>query len=121
MPPGLARRCTICWTLVLLSAVWVHAGGSAPGNPGNSEAPQALAPPPVEHPVASGPRQIALADPALASTPTKRQQLTYLIRCALPADIVVYAENGPERWTFPGRMGLAPHWLFTAMTPSEER
>jgi hypothetical protein len=47
--------------------------------------------------------------------------LTYLIRCALPADSVVYADVGPERFTFLGGMGLAPGWLTTAMTPSEER
>jgi hypothetical protein len=64
---------------------------------------------------------MALAEPALAATPEQRQQLTYLIRCALPADIVLYAEVGPERFTFPGQMGLAPRWLVAAMTPSEER
>lgn len=121
MLTGLARLCTLCWALVLLSAVWVHAGDRAPGSPDNGEAPQALAPPPAERPGASGPRPIALADPSLASTPEKRQQLTYLIRCALPADIVVYADVGPDRFTFPGGMGLAPRWLFAALTPSEER
>ena len=64
---------------------------------------------------------VELANPALASTADKRQQLTYLVRCALPEDIVLYAQQGPERFTFPGRLGLAPRWLYEAMTPSEER
>jgi hypothetical protein len=67
------------------------------------------------------PRLIALADPHLASTAAKREQLTYLVRCALPEGIELYTQQGTERFTFPGRIGLAPHWVSTAMTPSEER
>jgi hypothetical protein len=67
------------------------------------------------------PKPIPLADPQLASTAAKRHQLTYLVRCALPADIELYVEHGTERFTFPGSMGLAPRWLYEAMTPSEER
>jgi hypothetical protein len=64
---------------------------------------------------------VELADPALASTAAKREQLTYLVRCALSEDITLYTQQGPERFTFQGRLGLAPHWLYEAMTPNEER
>jgi len=66
-------------------------------------------------------QQVELANPALASTATMRHQLTYLVRCALPADVELYTQQGTERFTFPGQMGLAPRWLSEAMTPSEER
>src|SRR5262245_55818305 len=65
--------------------------------------------------------QVELANPALASTADKREQLTYLVRCALPEDIVLYAQHGPDRFTFQGSLGLAPRWLYEAMTQSEER
>jgi hypothetical protein len=65
-------------------------------------------------PSATLPSEIALADPSLASTATKREQLTYLVRCAMPEDIVLHAEQGSERFTFRGSMGLAPRW-FTEM------
>jgi hypothetical protein len=67
------------------------------------------------------PRQIELADPSLAATAAKRKQLTYLVRCAMPPDVELYAQHGSERFTFPGSIGLAPHWHTQAMTPSEER
>jgi hypothetical protein len=67
------------------------------------------------------PQQHALADPTLASTAAQRKQLTYLVRCALPADVALYADIEGERFTFPGSLGLAPRWLTEAMTPSEER
>jgi hypothetical protein len=69
----------------------------------------------------AGPRPHALADPTLASTVAKREQLKYLVRCALPADVALYADIEGERFTFPGSIGLAPRWLTEAMTPSEER
>src|SRR5262249_51563966 len=67
------------------------------------------------------PRHHALVDPTLAATAAKREQLKYLVRCALPADVAVYADIEGERFTFPGSLGLAPGWLTEAMTPSEER
>src|SRR5262245_2183070 len=65
--------------------------------------------------------EVELADPAMASTPEKRHQLHYLVRCALAKHIVLYTQQGTERFTFPGEMGLAPGWLKQAMTPTEER
>src|SRR5262249_21384694 len=75
----------------------------------------------VATPLAGTVTQVELAQPALASTAEKRHLLTYLVRCALPEDVAVYAQHGPDRFTFPGRLGLAPRWLYEAMTPSEER
>ena len=41
------------------------------------------------------------------------------MRCALPADVALYADIDGERFTFPGSIGLAPRWLTEAMAPSE--
>src|SRR5262245_9546197 len=54
-------------------------------------------------------------------TAAQREQLKYLARCALPADITLYADQEGTRFTFPGGLGLAPRWVDEAMTPSEER
>src|SRR5437867_3340040 len=53
------------------------------------------------------PTEVELADPTMATTPEKRHQLLYLVRCALPKQIVLYTQQGTERFTFPGQMGLA--------------
>jgi hypothetical protein len=82
---------------------------------------QAVAGPHAGLAAAAIPRQVELADPHLASTALKREQLTYLVRCALPEDVELYTQQGAERFTFPGRMGLAPRWESEAMTPIEER
>jgi hypothetical protein len=130
-----------CWGVVMLSLVCVYAGlwgkGVEPtGVPRHGTIPQEMEPsdafshspggqafaaPRAGTASAALPRQIELADPQLASTAIKRMQLTYLVRCALPADIELYTQHGTERFTFPGQMGLAPRWLSEAMTPSEER
>jgi hypothetical protein len=86
----------------------------APGTPVLPEAP-------APTPAVANPTLIALADPSLASTAAKREQLKYLVRCALPADVALYADQDGTRFTFPGGLGLAPRWVDTAMTPSEER
>jgi hypothetical protein len=70
---------------------------------------------------AAAPRQVELADPDLASTALKRTQLTYLVRCALPEGIELYTQQGADRFTFPGWMGLAPRWVSEPLTPREER
>jgi hypothetical protein len=77
--------------------------------------------PQIKRLTAARPSQIELADPSLAATAAKRKQLTYLVRCAMPPEVELYAQFGSERFTFPGSIGLAPHWLTQAMTPSEER
>jgi hypothetical protein len=129
-----------CWGVVVLSAVSASAGAGGNGirlnglsfnglsqnGVGKSDGlrdsiAQGVTAPQAETPSAPIPRQVELADPALASTAAKREQLTYLVRCALPADIALYTQQGTERFTFQGSMGLAPRWLYEAMTPSEER
>jgi hypothetical protein len=126
MRPSIARLLATSWAILLL-----HTGalGAAAGQ---GDVPRGLLSQPGEgHPDArldgaspalpAVPKHHALADPTLASTAAKRKQLTYLVRCALPADVTVYADIEGERFTFPGSIGLAPRWLTEAMTPSEER
>jgi hypothetical protein len=50
-----------------------------------------------------------------------REMLSYLATCALPAEGGAYAEKDGQRFDFPGSMGLAPGWLETSMTESEQR
>lgn len=114
------------WTVLALGAATVYAGaggndvslsGVSPhGGAQPGEAAQSSA-----SPVPTVPQQIELADPSLASTPQKRQQLSYLVQCALPADVELYTQQGSERLTFRGSIGLAPRWLSEALTPQEER
>jgi len=137
---GLLLLLATCWSVMLLSAGWASAGAGYNGIPLNglslngasqqevgksaglnASAAQAVDPAPAGLSGAGSSRQIALANPALASTADKRHQLTYLVRCALPEDIAVYADYEGERFTFQGSMGLASRWLTEAMTPSEER
>ncbi len=94
--------------------------GAPAAGPSASAAP-GVATPATPPPTVGSPLPIALADPDLASTAAKREQLTYLVRCALPADVTVYADIEGERFTFPGSIGLAPRWLTEPMTPREER
>jgi len=82
---------------------------------------QAVAVPPEGVLAAANPQQVELADLELASTALKREQLTYLLRCALPENVEVYTQQGAERFTFAGQIGLAPRWVSEALTPSEER
>ncbi len=140
MPTCKALWRSACWSVIALSAVCAYAGpddngvqmngvaanGVSQRSVGTSaglkdSAAQAVTAPHAATPAAVSPRLIALADPNLASTAAKRQQLTYLVRCALSEDITLYADHGTERFTFQGRMGLAPRWLSEAMTLSEER
>jgi len=140
MPTCKALWRSACWSVMVLSAVCAYAGPGDNGLQANGVsangvsqrsvgqsaelkdgAAQAVTAPHAATPAAGSSRLVALADPTLASTATKRQQLTYLVRCALPEDVTLYADHGTERFTFQGRMGLAPRWLSEAMTPSEER
>jgi hypothetical protein len=137
---GLLLLLITCWCVLLLRAGWASAGAGSNGIPLNgmplngasqqdgataaghsASAAHGVATPSTTPPAAGSPVQIALADPTLAATAAKRKQLTYLVRCALPAEVALYANIEGERFTFPGSIGLAPHWLTEAMTPSEER
>ena len=66
-------------------------------------------------------QEVELADPTLAATETGRHQLKYLVNCALPDSVVLVSVQGPERFTFPGHLGLAPEWLKAPLTPLQER
>ncbi len=137
-----------CWRLLVLSVGGVCVGVAATGmprigacvpglcpravRPAASASPrtaasasprtaQTVPAPPAATPAAGHASQRELADPTLASTAAKRAQLKYLVRCALPATVTLYTQQGTERFTFVGGMGLAPRWLDAAVTPSEER
>jgi len=85
--------------------------------------PRTLDGKPVPLSTSSKPRliELELADPSLAATEVKRQQLKYLINCALPDSMVLYSLQGRERITFPGRLGLAPEWMKHPLTLPQER
>jgi hypothetical protein len=126
MRSSIARLLATSWAVVVLhtGALCAAAGPGdvplglmTPRGEERPDAPMDGAPPALPTVL----KQRALADPALASTAAKRKQLTYLVRCALPADVALYADIEGERFTFPGSIGLAPRWLTEAMTPSEER
>ncbi len=128
------------WCVLLLRPGWAAAGAGSNGIPLNgmplngarqqdgataagpsASAAPGVATPSTPPPAAGSPVQMALADTTLAATAAKREQLKYLVRCALPAEVALYADIAGERFTFPGSIGLAPRWLTEAMTPSEER
>src|SRR5262249_17712755 len=67
------------------------------------------------HQIDTIPMEVELADPTMATTPEKRHQLQYLVSCALPKSLALYTQQGTERFTFPGQMGLAPGWLYHPM------
>ncbi|MFC4427141.1 hypothetical protein [Deinococcus navajonensis] len=62
-----------------------------------------------------------LIDPRLADTPVKRQQLNYLVRCALRAGEALQTTSRGVLYTFKGEIGLAPGWTDRALTPTEQR
>jgi hypothetical protein len=106
----------------------LHPAGSRAGLPQHALAPASdrqvpglLEAPDAPTPAEDRPTLIALADSSLAVTAAQRAQLTYLVRCALPAGVALYAEQDGTRFTFPGELGLAPRWVDEAMTPREER
>ena len=64
---------------------------------------------------------IQLANPALANTDQKRQELKYLATCALPPTMRLVSTQGTERFTFPGSLGLAPQWISGRLSLQQER
>ena len=57
----------------------------------------------------------------LADTPTKREQLEYLVSCALPDSVELYTKVEGTLYTFHGGLGLAPGWIGRGLTVTEER
>lgn len=140
MPSMATLLRSVCWSGLVLSTVYAWAAPDAaspqpapvpladhgqpalaPTSGRQDTVAQAGSPPAVEAPASEALTLVALADPSLAATATQREQLHYLVRCALPAGLGVYAEQDGTRFTFPGGLGLAPGWVDAAMTPSEER
>jgi hypothetical protein len=124
------RGLIACWGVVVLSAAGASAGAWVTGGAPPDGSLQGMSRRGVDAPAAvstrpgqagAAPWQVELADPHLASTALKREQLTYLVRCALPEGVEVVTQQGAERFTFPGRIGLAPRWVSEALTPREER
>ena len=58
----------------------------------------------------------SLASDGLENTVEGRELLEYVIRCALPAHTTVVAEVDGAVYEFPGRLGLAPNWLSSALS-----
>ncbi len=65
--------------------------------------------------------EFTLRDEKLAQTAEGRQQLKYLVNCALPADASVIAVVDDQRFSFPGGMGLAPEWATQPLTAAQQR
>ena len=54
------------------------------------------------------------ADPSaeeLLATPEGRDLYSYIVSCALPADVTIVATVDGTPYEFPGSIGLAPRWL----------
>lgn len=58
---------------------------------------------------------------SLADNPTKREQLEYLVSCALTEGTTAYTKVEGEKYSFTGSMGLAPDWLDKGLTFKEKR
>lgn len=65
--------------------------------------------------------EVMLRDAKMAQTAEGREQLKYLVSCALPRDTTVIAVADNQRFSFPGSMGLAPSWATRPLTAAEQR
>ena len=66
-------------------------------------------------------KQYELERNDLMVSDTGRKFLSYLIDCALPEDTGVFFEHDGRKYEYRGVMGLAPGWLDSPLTESEER
>ena len=66
-------------------------------------------------------KQYELERNDLLASEAGREFLSYLIDCALPEDTGVFFEHDGRRYEYRGVMGLAPGWLDSPLTESEER
>src|SRR5687768_1066735 len=109
VPLGRLRWLLACWCVVVLSAVGASAESCVTGVAPQGVSPQGMSrhragPPDAGLSPAAVPQQVELANPDLASTARKREQLTYLARCVLPKGVELYTQQGADRFTFPGRI-----------------
>lgn len=58
------------------------------------------------------------AQSSLLSTKSRRDVLTYLVRCALPDGMKISGSSGGKSYAFSGLIGLAPEWLGAPLTTS---
>jgi hypothetical protein len=59
---------------------------------------------------------------AMLDTEDRREVLTYIVSCALPAgEVLALTDAGGATYEFPGSIGLAPAWATRAPTVSERR
>lgn len=63
---------------------------------------------------------VQLSSTEYLSTKQDRQFLDYLIRCALPHDVVVESNSRYGHFRLRGRHGLAPDWTVRRLTEQEE-
>ncbi len=56
-----------------------------------------------------------------ADNPTKREQLKYLVGCALTEETEVYTTVDGEEYSFEGSIGLVPQWIDRGLVGEEER
>jgi hypothetical protein len=55
---------------------------------------------------------------ALLTSKSRRDVLTYLVRCALPMGMKISGSSGGKSYAFSGLIGLAPEWLGAPLTTS---
>jgi len=57
----------------------------------------------------------------LVLTADGRDVLSYLIGCALPADVTLHADVDGQTYDFPGNLGLAPRWVTHRLSGKDKR
>jgi hypothetical protein len=64
---------------------------------------------------------LSLSQTGLLATVEGRELLTYVVRCALPADKTLTGTDGGTSYTFQGLIGLAPEWVTTPLSQKGQR
>lgn len=66
-------------------------------------------------------QEFMLRDQSLARTSQGRQELKYLVGCALPERVSVKASVDGQHFVFDGSMGLAPTWATAPLTLPDQQ
>lgn len=66
-------------------------------------------------------QDLILRDESFLQTSEKRQELTYLVSCALPEGTNIVSTLNNEKYSFAGSMGLAPEWSTKPLTEKQQR
>jgi len=64
---------------------------------------------------------LTLNDESLASSKLQRQELKYLISCALPKHYIIKAKYKNSIYFFKGSAGLAPNWINNKLNINQQR